>query len=106
MEIKNTLCNAEWELPVTLDEIRRKATDDKFKKDMIDRIKHQNLQKIDMYSICNNIIMHGDTHVTPVENPQRIPCRTSGNCKDKKPGKELWSLDKDGQGHRELGKVL
>ena len=50
--------------------------------------------------------MSVNIHITPEENPQRIPCRTSGNYKDKKPDEELCSLDKDGQGHRELGKVL
>ena len=60
VEIKNTLCNAVRELPVTLDEIRRQASDKKFIKYIILRIKHKNQQKTDIYSICNNILKNGE----------------------------------------------
>ena len=59
-------------LPGNVDEIRWKVSDDKFINDMIDRIKHKNQQKIDMYSILNYILMYGERVVISISLQKRI----------------------------------
>lgn len=62
MEVKNILCKVVWELPVTLDEIKQKAEKDvfiaKIKKQLKETKKEQN-KELNMYLICNGIVMYG-----------------------------------------------
>ena len=72
VEIKNIhvmLCG-NFLLPLTKSGEKRRTK--KFIKDMIERIKFKNQQKIDMYSICNDILMYGEQVVIPISLQKKI----------------------------------
>ena len=63
-EIKNMMLNIR-EFPVTLQEIKRKAQEDKFISATKQNIADKNQQIADIFSLCDNILLYGERVVIP-----------------------------------------
>lgn len=63
VEIKSTLCNIVKELPITMNEIIDKASDDEFIKEVKDKLNSKDQNVSEVYSLCND--MYGDRVIIP-----------------------------------------
>ena len=73
-EVKGVLCNAIKELPVTLEEIRKRAESDAFIKKIKEQVglKKRNEKGVSAFSICDNILLYADRVVVPQVLQKRI----------------------------------
>ena len=64
-EIKNMMLNTIRELPVTLQEIKREAQEDKFISATRQKIAGKNQQIAEIFSVCDNVLLYGERVVIP-----------------------------------------